>query len=129
MPNGKVESVTMLHVSPEAPDAIQLFSNVPRDIVKFIWASDVLSVPQSSATVPWNFMVTVLEKLVEPLGVIRVLLKLPTKVKFRGSEILFLTKSCPVVSPFQSCFPRKKFPVLAHQSFEPPPVLVMVLFI
>ena len=48
------------------------------------------------------------------------LLKLPVKVKFRGSEILSLTKSRPVswfmVPPFQACTPRKKFPVLAHHS-------------
>jgi len=51
-PSGKVLSVIMLHVAPE-----QLAWNVPISILWFMLEEIVLSVPQSSVTVPSNAMV------------------------------------------------------------------------
>ena len=79
--------------------------------------------PQSFVTVPSNAMVLPCVKLIVSFGIGRVFVNVPTNVKFSGLLTLFFRALCPVVPPFQACWPRKKLLVSSHQS-----VFVNVLF-
>jgi len=101
-PSGKVLSVMMLQVAPE-----QLAWNVPISILWSMLVSVVLSVPQSSVTVPSNAMVSPSVLFMVSFGSGRAFVNCPTKVKFSGSLTLSFKAECPVVPPFQACCPRK----------------------